>query len=687
MSRLAILAAAFSLAISAHAQRHGDLLGMLRSGDAKQRALARQLLPRENVEIVHDVLPVLAHENEAIWRTASNVLADFANEVSSPGREADRRHVAHEMLARLAASPGRDEAARLLNLVHLVLPDGADVAPIAAYLSDESLRMNARDALQLAGTAESCAALRSALPAAQGTFALALMDSLRLLRDPDAVDVLAARLDDPDPAIRAGAARALAWTGDADLVDRFQRVVKNAPGDQYVESGDALLALADAMMANGGQFDRALEVYRWALDNLDGPVLRGAAIAGLGRHGDERVVPSIVDAARNGDSGVLDHAALEALAVLQGEAASKALLAARDELFKQFGASVYSVYGRRGDAVFTPLLTDALTTGDMYAKHVSALALLDSNRADGVRAVAHYALELDDEPRAQFIDALELKAAAYRRDGRADAAGAAYAGLYRLASTDQARRFALDGMMRFPTDDAFEIVKDFVDQDDFASFPVPFLAGIARALRDANRTEEAARVLDALLPRLATPEDVRAFLETARAAGTQAAAELGFVLDWRVIGPFPWSAAAGFGENPIGAPEVDTASMLRAGDGTERSWIPARGSDVDGLVNLIGVLGEHSNAAAYAYAEVVAAEAGDYVLRLGSDDGVKAWINGVVAHEHHVDRGLVADQDQAAIKLNAGTNRLLLEITQGGGGWAFCARVTRPDGTPVPVSK
>jgi HEAT repeat protein len=686
----AISAAALALvscAVSAAGYSREELLGMLRSGDAEQRALARQLLPREGVERVGDIVAVLADPNEAVWRTASNVLADIANEVSAPGREADRRLVADALLARLAQRPGRDEAARLLNIVHLVLPEGTDVSPIAIYLDDESLRMNARDALQLATTAEARGALRAALEHAEGTFELALIDSLGQLRDANSRDALLTRLSGRDAAVRTAAARALAWTGDADLVPRVEEVVRKAPKDGYVEAGDALLSLADAMARNGGQYDRAIDLYAWALRNLRGPELRGAAIAALGRHGDERAVPWIIDAAGREKSGTLDHAALEALAALPGETATRAIFTNRDALFDLFGPSLYGVYGRRGGGVFLPILIDALQSDDDYARHVAALALLDADRSPGIDALAKYAAQLDGPPRDQLVDALELKAASYRRDRRADAAGAAYAGLYRLATTDKAKKFALGGMMQFPSEEAFALVTDLVDQHDLAEFPVPFLAGIARALQQSNRTGDAARILDALVPRLATPDDVRAFLDSARAAGLPSASRLGFILNWRVVGPFPWSASDGFGENYIGAPEVDVTASYSTEDGEKRSWTSAQASAVDGVLNLIGVLGDHANAAAYAFAEIDVPEATDAVLRMGSDDGAKVWLNGDVVHENHVDRGLLADQDRVPVPLRAGRNRLVLEITQGGGGWAVCVRLTKTDGGPLEFSQ
>jgi hypothetical protein len=89
------------------------------------------------------------------------------------------------------------------------------------------------------------------------------------------------------------------------------------------------------------------------------------------------------------------------------------------------------------------------------------------------------------------------------------------------------------------------------------------------------------------------------------------------------------------------------------------------------------------NCVAYLKTRVVAPQDRDAALLLGSDDGVKAWLNGVVVHGNNIDRGLVADQDMAPIRLKQGPNDLMLKITQGGGGWAGCARITGMDGKPI----
>ena len=67
-------------------------------------------------------------------------------------------------------------------------------------------------------------------------------------------------------------------------------------------------------------------------------------------------------------------------------------------------------------------------------------------------------------------------------------------------------------------------------------------------------------------------------------------------------------------------------------------------------------------------------------LELGSDDGIKAWLNGRVVHSNNAWRSLVAGEDQVAVTLRQGWNSLMLKVNQGGGGWGACARFRAPEG-------
>jgi len=67
-------------------------------------------------------------------------------------------------------------------------------------------------------------------------------------------------------------------------------------------------------------------------------------------------------------------------------------------------------------------------------------------------------------------------------------------------------------------------------------------------------------------------------------------------------------------------------------------------------------------------------------LEIGSDDAVKAWLNGSLVHSNLVYRGVEPAQDKIDVTLNQGWNTLTLKIVQGGGAWGFCAGFKAPDG-------
>lgn len=68
------------------------------------------------------------------------------------------------------------------------------------------------------------------------------------------------------------------------------------------------------------------------------------------------------------------------------------------------------------------------------------------------------------------------------------------------------------------------------------------------------------------------------------------------------------------------------------------------------------------------------------VLELGSDDGVKVWLNRSLIHQNNLVRGVDPGDDKVDITLKQGWNDLLVKVTQGIGEWGFIACVTDENG-------
>jgi hypothetical protein len=99
-----------------------------------------------------------------------------------------------------------------------------------------------------------------------------------------------------------------------------------------------------------------------------------------------------------------------------------------------------------------------------------------------------------------------------------------------------------------------------------------------------------------------------------------------------------------------------------------------------GLVSLIDILGPAENSVAYLRSMLWSDQQQKAHLEIGSDDGVKVWLNSQVVHANNTMRGLRAGDDKVDVTLKKGWNELLLKVTQGSGGWEACVRLAGPNG-------
>ncbi|HVY62497.1 MAG TPA: hypothetical protein VHF22_12630, partial [Planctomycetota bacterium] len=159
---------------------------------------------------------------------------------------------------------------------------------------------------------------------------------------------------------------------------------------------------------------------------------------------------------------------------------------------------------------------------------------------------------------------------------------------------------------------------------------------------------------------------------------------LGFLTRFAIAGPFENDRGGGYGTayEPEQGP-IDLAARY-AGKGREIGWrIPPQDAFL-GEVDLDAMIRPNDECLAYALT-YVKWEGGPHTaaLRLGSDEGAKAWWNDALVLARDVNRTLELDQDAVPIVLRKGWNRLLLKVTERKGAWAFLARITEPDGAPL----
>ncbi|MHB0999517.1 MAG: fibronectin type III domain-containing protein [Armatimonadota bacterium] len=163
---------------------------------------------------------------------------------------------------------------------------------------------------------------------------------------------------------------------------------------------------------------------------------------------------------------------------------------------------------------------------------------------------------------------------------------------------------------------------------------------------------------------------------------TTSASGTTYILSWLLNGYYSnTNTATRLSTDYIGG-EANTAPVT-GGISGGKTW-KAFTSTTSPIVNLVTAFGAQTYVAGYAHVYVYSPTAQQVGLWLGSDNGIKVWLNGVNVWTNDSTRGLTPDQDKRTVSLTQGWNRLLLKISQYGGNWGFTAKLCDASGNPVP---
>ena len=158
----------------------------------------------------------------------------------------------------------------------------------------------------------------------------------------------------------------------------------------------------------------------------------------------------------------------------------------------------------------------------------------------------------------------------------------------------------------------------------------------------------------------------------------------GFIRDWLALAPL------------VGLPSaldcLPSDDELLGGDANQQPMI----GDVDQGLTWIGWTrttdrldflpdwgGADTPREVYLHTNIRAASAGDAVLSLGADDGVRAWLDGAQVLEVSSCQGTNIDQFQADVTLTGDWQRLTIKVRDQGGGWGLYARFLDSAGAPI----
>jgi len=154
-----------------------------------------------------------------------------------------------------------------------------------------------------------------------------------------------------------------------------------------------------------------------------------------------------------------------------------------------------------------------------------------------------------------------------------------------------------------------------------------------------------------------------------------------FIRDWYVIGPF---------DNPRGEKDTEGLRVVYPPEKETRLAVAYPGKDSQpvrwkfqrvpesGFVDFNQLFTPNDYTVAYALSYVYSPNERKTAIFLGSDDGVRVWLNGLLVHDKLVKRAAVPDQDTVAVTLKPGWNKLLVKVEEAGGDWGFFLRIPNP---------
>ncbi|MGO8930480.1 MAG: HEAT repeat domain-containing protein [Limisphaerales bacterium] len=530
---------------------------------------------------------------------------------------------------------------------------------------------------------------------------VALVEGLSQRGDVAAVPAIAALATSASPEVRLAAINALGILGDATMVPLLGVSAASASGE---EQKAARLALVE--LRRGNPTETLLRLLPAAKPEVQAEFARA-----LGDRSDRAAVPKLVELAREA-SGSATKAALQALVLLVDDSQVGLMVqfvieaktdTTRADAAEALNSACHQILTRRGRVNIEPLMqalatapTDArvallpVCSGLIDPKVRSALRAAVAASDPQVRAAAIRALCDTCDPEL-LPDVVRIACGAPEENFRTLAVRACVrlttqeetiklpvkeqieplkTILATTLSADQ-KRLVLAGLAEIPDSAALALAEPMLDEAATQLEAAKAVTKIASALPYAQ-AEVAATGLKKVVATTSNA-DVRKAAETALNE-VQSGAD--YIMAWQIAGPYLQEGKE-YKDlfDMVFPPETADAQAVKwqaipPGPDAKRPW----------MMDLLKALGGEQRVA-YARTWVHSDQQQPARLELGTDDGVKVWLNGKVVHANNTFRALQPGSDKVDVTLNAGWNPLLLKVTQLNQGWGFCARFRKPDGS------
>lgn len=631
------------------------------------------LLGPENVPVLLDLA---AAGDQATARAAMRVLDYLIGSAVGPRRAKLVKAVA----TALEANPGPADAVKRL-LLDLCARQGTPdaVAALESLLAEPLWREPARRALVNIPGTDSLRALRRGLQAALLTnsdagWTNALVVALGAKGDREALPMIVGRLGERRTQTALAAIEALRLIGDPQVVPALEALWTNRDARRRDAAIDALLDLVPRLEDKAAA---AAKLTGWLTSGLT-PHYHCAALSALAQVSSGAAVTRLVADLEHASAAVRQHAR-QVLAGLEGPEVTDKLAVALPQAKPETQMALVLALAERAEDKATPVFVSLLDSTDAAVRRAVLLALGRHGSAAAIKPLAAQWEKEQGDLRTLTARALLLVGGRLCAKDP-DAGRAALLQGLRLADNDALRVLGLTLLTPVASPELWPVVEPMVRHQVLGPAAGEVALAIGEQLSAKGKRKDAIAVFQAIL---AGGDRQLSPLASARLAELdvipEPARERGCLTRWWLLGTFANNNNAAAHQSYAPEKEVNVAAPVPV-DGKQLRWRWQPINDPSGICNLLPLFTPNTEVAVYAYTEITVHAAQDAQLRVGSDDGCILWLNGDEVYCVEPARSLVPDQDTVNVRLRPGRNRLLAKVLQEQGDWGFVIRLLRPNG-------
>lgn len=648
-----------SVSLAAHAQDMDSLLFSLKGQDTAQRATALDRLSQMGVYPIPALSAMIYAPDMSQHLAAVQTLRKIVYTASTSGDAATRHTMATALLAQIEARAKRPPETRNFLLELLSTVAGKEEVPaLSKLLNEKPVRDAAVSVLVRIPEPQAGVALVKALPGAVGDFGATLLDAIAARGEVSALPLVKLLTTAREPGVRLAALNALASIPTQESLNLLHDLAngkgteRKAARSHYLRSLDTMsrLSTADKPTLNAS----AKFVYETAESDAE----RCAALTVMAK---------------------TDKVPLDLLQNASPEVALQAIALANDAEDPGVTKWLLATIPNAKPKLQRPLM-EALTRRPEPEARAAAIAVatMEGGNPFGNAARESPALRLG-----------VLSALPERNDVTPAELTKIYNSALNNAASDEEREVVLDVLGRYNDVSSLPFLRGAMGNVEVKtkvfSVSLPIAAKLLKEDKEESK-ETAISVYREVAEGSQDMAQVREAVTRLKGLGiiVEVSLKRGFLTNWRLLGPVP-------GRNTLSGDDVltgitdkplDTEKAITIAD-KAYSWKFTSDADPAGTLDLNVLLGTMENAGAAAYAEITSPTEQDVLLKTGSDDDLIVWLNGKKIHQFLGTRACIADTDTLSVHLEKGVNRLLVKVLNGGGEWAFCARVTDKASLPI----